>query len=108
MLLPTPLRKTLAFLGAAALLILLLGAWAIVSNGLASRKAERFCSSISIGEPVTNLVARAKSDSGIIVVNDSPSEVVFIFHGFVFANATCHAKIQGGVVISKVHYPARD
>ncbi len=101
-------RKALISAGVIALLILLLGGWAIASNLQATRRAERFCSAISIGEPVANVINRAKQEKGIIVVDDSPSEVVFIFHGFVFANATCHAGVQNGFVITKKHFPARD
>jgi hypothetical protein len=106
--LPNLLRKALIFTGAIALLILLFGGWAMASNYQATRRAERFCAGISIGEPVTNVISRAKQEKGIIVVDDSPFEVVFIFHGFVFAHATCHAEVQNGAVITKKHFPARD
>ena len=92
-------------------IVLLLGlfiACAAIFNFIASDKAENFCNSTVIGEPVSSVTARAEAQKATIVMSTTGSDVSLIFHGFVFARASCHLSIENGHVKSKSFEYAHD
>jgi hypothetical protein len=106
--LSTTTKKALTIVGATLLGISLLLNLMLALNIRATMKAERFCTSISIGEPIANVVIRAKQENGITVAELSDSQVAFLVHGFVFAHASCVVEVDHGLVKSKGSHAATD
>ena len=77
-------------------------------NSLANRRARVFCDSVSVGEPVKEVLGRAKTEN-IMFINSVPdTKYMFLFHGFVFGHATCVVVVDKGLVQSKICRPVTD
>ena len=101
-------RKFILAIGIIALLLAMLMGWATISNGVASRKASTFNSSISVGEPIEAVISRAQKLTPMYIYDSDKHEAFFIFHGFVFSNASCTVKVENGRVISSTYRKAFD
>jgi hypothetical protein len=70
-------------------------------NAIATRKAANLCSSISIGEPTSEVVAKAEKAVPHFLNPPPGPKYRFLFPGFMFDYAVCEVVIENGSVKSK-------
>jgi hypothetical protein len=106
---PRAFRGKLLLATGMIVLVLAIGLGLItVSNDIASQKAFRLNASIIIGEPIDDVISKAKKVTPVFFYDSEKQKAYFVFHGFVFYKASCIVIVENGRVKSNTYIKAFD